>query len=213
MPRVYGSRGRFGDVARPAKVAAMMRRALALVGGLAGAAVLSQYPAFNQQYLQRLAGQVDALTVVVTDFDSSALASGLGRHEALTQMTGTAFLDARASDMRATFLRHAQLSDHLAVLRDATPLQRIAMPHRMADPTTLTAAWSDFEPALPLSAPGAVTAGAGFVTGWAGVAALLALITAPFRRKRGRPTRREPGVARTTPTAQSHVPKLQGVRR
>ncbi|MBU0778826.1 MAG: DUF2937 family protein, partial [Alphaproteobacteria bacterium] len=35
-----------------------MIRALALIGGLAGGAALSQYPEFSQQYLQRLAGQV-----------------------------------------------------------------------------------------------------------------------------------------------------------
>ncbi len=189
---------------------ALMRRALALAGGVAGAAVLSQYPAFSQQYLQRLAGQVDALTVVVKDFDASALASGLGRQEALDQMTGTAFLQARATDMRQTFVRHARLSDNLTALRAATPMERIAMPQRMSDPATLAAAWADFEPAMPLSAPGAVTAGAGFVTGWAGIAALLALITVPFRRRKA-PARQEPRVARPAP--QPNLPKLQGVRR
>ena len=132
-----------------------MRRALALCGGLLGAVVLSQYPAFNQQYLQRLAGQVDALTVVVKDFDASALAAGLGREAALEEMTGTAFLTARQADMRRTFARHATLADNLTALRAATPLARIAMPQRMADPATLSATWADFEPALPFSAPGA----------------------------------------------------------
>ncbi len=190
-----------------------MRRALTLAGGLAGAAVLSQYPSFSQQYLQRLAGQVDALTVVVMDFDASALEAGLGREEALTQLTGTSFLDARATDMRETFARHARLSDNLTALRAATPMERIAMPQRMADPATLAAAWADFEPALPLSTPGAVTAGAGFVTGWAGIAALLALITAPFRRRRGPAPRQEPALQRPTSSAQPPIRKLEGVRR
>lgn len=39
----------------------MIGRVLALAGGLSGAVGLSQFPEFSQQYLQRLAGQVDAL--------------------------------------------------------------------------------------------------------------------------------------------------------
>ncbi len=192
-------------------------RILALAGAVAGAAALSQYPAFSQQYLQRLAGQVDALTVVVMDFDASALDAGLGREAALAQMTGTPFLTARQTDMRRTFARHAMLADHLANLRAATPMQRIAMPHRMADPATLSATWADFEPALPLSAPGAVTATAGFVGGWALIAAALALITAPFRR-RSTPARRAGSAAqRLEPVLAARpsksAPRLHGVHR
>ena len=63
---------------------------------------------------QRLAGQVDALTEVVADFDYSALDAGLTRTEALDEMTGTPFLDARAADMRRTFARQIILTDQLA---------------------------------------------------------------------------------------------------
>lgn len=188
-----------------------MRRIIALAGGIAGAALLSQYPAFTQQYLQRLAGQVDALTVVAKDFDASAMAAGLGREEALAQMTDTTFLNARQADMRRTFARHVRLADNLQALRDATPMERIAMPQRMVDPATLSATWGDFEPALPLSAPGAVTAGGGFVAGWAMIAAVLALLTAPFRRQTNAPRRAEPALRRPEPTARTTP--LQGVRR
>ena len=177
-----------------------MFKILALAGGLAGAAVLSQYPAFAQDYLQRLAGQVDALTVVVDDFDRSALEAGLTRSEALAQMGGTAFLVYRAEDMRRTFRRHAVLEGHLDALRAANPLERLAMPHRYGDPETLRAAWSDFEPALPLSTAGAVSAGAGLAMGWAAVAAVWALLRWPFRslsRRRSAPAlRREPVLRR-----------------
>lgn len=191
-----------------------MIRMLCLCGGLAGAAALSQYPAFSEAYLQRLGGQVDALTEVVQDFDASALAAGLGREEALQQMSGTAFLAGRQADMRSTFARHARLSDHLTVLQGATPLQRTLMPHRHADPETVMATWADFRPALPLSSAGAVTAGAGFVAGWAGLAALLGLLAAPFRRRA--PVRRvEPQVTRPQPrlVADNTQPRLGGVRR
>ena len=53
-----------------------MLKFLAIAGGLAGAAGLSQYPEFSQQYTQRLGGQVDALSEVVADFEASAMRCG-----------------------------------------------------------------------------------------------------------------------------------------
>lgn len=150
-----------------------MLRVLTIAGGLAGAAGLSQYPKFSQQYTQRLAGQVDALSEVVADFEASALRSGLTRTQAFEQMVGTQFLEDRQADMRRTFTRHA-----------ASAMQRLTMPQRLMDSETLQKTWTDFAPAVPLSASGAVAAGAGFVGGWAALAAIFALLAWPFRRKR-----------------------------
>ena len=183
-----------------------MIRTISLVAGLAGATVASQAPEFTQQYLQRLAGQVDALTVVVMDFDRSALAAGLGREEALSQMTGTAFLTARQSDMRRTFARHARLADHLTTLRAASPLGRLAMPHRLADPATFSATLDDFAPALPLTTAGVAAGGGGFLAGWGLLAALVGILRSavPGRRPKTAPhtgfERREPGFARPANT-------------
>ena len=202
-----------------------MIRVLCLVGGLAGAAGLSQFPEFSQQYLQRLAGQVDALTVVVKDFDASALAAGMGREDALEQMAGTPFLESRQVDMRRTFARHARLTENLILLREAGPLARLTQPHRMADPDTLAATWADFTPAVPVSVAGVVSAGTGFLAGWGLLAAILAAATAPFRgkrqsakhqaRRRELAIRQDPTVARptlvTTPT--DNRPRLAGVQR
>ena len=169
-----------------------MIRAAALVGGLAGAAGLSQYPEFSQQYTQRLAGQVDALTTVVMDFDSSALDAGLGREAALAQMTGTDFLTARQSDMRRTFARHAVLADTLTRLRAATPFERMQMPHRLTDTATLHATWADYQPALPLTSAGVVSAGIGGLAGWATVITFLSAIRRLFIRKPQVFVRKEP---------------------
>lgn len=201
-----------------------MIRVLCLLGGLAGGAGLSQYPEFSQQYLQRLAGQVDALTEVVKDFDASALAAGLGREQALEQMTGTPFLESRQGDMRRTFARHARLAENLIVLRDAGPMARLTLPHRMGDTATLRATWADFTPAVPVSVAGAATTGAGFVAGWGLLAALFAALARPFR-KSAQPVRkrrvREP-VLRSDPplntptlvaTGDGKRPRLAGVQR
>lgn len=159
-----------------------MLKVLSIVGGLAGAAGLSQYPEFSQQYTQRLAGQVDALTVVVADFEASAFRAGLTRMQAFEQMIGTPFLEDRQADMRRTFTRHAALSDDLVRLRAATPMQRLTLPNRLLDADTLSKTWDDFKPAVPLSIPGVVAAGGGFIAGWAIVGLLLVALRSLFRR-------------------------------
>ncbi len=200
-----------------------MIRALCLVGGLTGAVGLSQYPEFSQQYIQRLAGQVDALTIEAKRFDDSALAEGMGREEALQALAGSDFLDRRQADMRAMFARHARLGENLIVLRAASPLERLTLPHRMADGPTAQEVWGDFTPAVPVSMAGAASAGAGFLGGWAAIAAILAALTTPFRRRRGAQgaKRREPAIKKDPPVMrptlvtdqQSHVPRLAGAQR
>ena len=161
-----------------------MLRILAIAGGLTGAAGLSQYPEFSQQYTQRLAGQVDALSEVVDDFDASALRSDLTRSQALAQMVGSQFLEDRRGDMTRAFARHATLADNLAQLRAASPMARLTMPHRLMDGETFSRTFDDFAPAVPLTAPGAVAAGAGFLGGWGLVTALMSILAWPFRRWR-----------------------------
>jgi hypothetical protein len=201
-----------------------MIRALCLVGGLAGAAGLSQAPEFSQQYLQRLAGQVDELTRQVVEFDKTALADGMGREEMLRAMAETPLVASQEALWRRTFARHARLSENLMLLREATPLERLTLPHRMADPATLAAVWGDFTPAVPLSVAGAASAGTGFLGGWAGFAILAALISLPFRRTKPQPTTKkrqpptikaDPPVIRPTLVAQTPTnrPRLAGVQR
>lgn len=202
-----------------------MIRVLCLVGGVAGAAGLSQFPEFSQQYIQRLAGQVDALTVVVMEFDASALAAGMGREEALQDLSGSDFQLRHQADMRAMFARHARLSDNLMALQAASPLRRLVLPHRMTDGPTLQEVWSDYTPAMPISGAGVVAAGAGFVGGWAVLAAILGTLAMPFRRRNttGQPApkrrepriRADPQVSRPTLVAQTrdNRPRLAGAQR
>lgn len=159
-----------------------MARFLTLVGGLAGAAALSQFPEFSQQYLQRLAGQADALAAVMTTFDNSAAKAGLTREAALAELSGTTFRDAHQADMRDTILRAERIGRDLAFLRAAGPLERLVLPHRFRDTETLAATWADFRPAMPVTPEGAASGGIGFALGWALVSFLLGLLLAPFRR-------------------------------
>ncbi len=202
-----------------------MIRVLCLIGGLTGAAGLSQFPEFSQQYLQRLGGQVDELTRQVKDFDQTALADGLGREEMLEQMAATPLVAGQEAMWRRTFARHARLSENLMILREATPLERLTLPHHMTDRATIAAAWADFTPAMPISAAGAASAGTGFLGGWAVFAAVLSLLMIPFRRSKPRPAtptprrvaplKADPPVMRPTlvATPQDNRPRLAGVQR
>ncbi|MEJ6397692.1 DUF2937 family protein [Yoonia sp. 208BN28-4] len=191
-----------------------MIKILAFAGGLCGAVTLSQYPEFAQQYTQRLAGQVDALTQVVEDFDTSALEAGLTRTQALDEMTGTAFLDARAADMRRTFSRHAMLEAALTDLRSATPLSRVLMPHRLSDRETFVHTWDDFVLAVPVSVAGAASASVGFAGGWLGIFAMLWLLKLPFaHRSTAEQQRRDPPVRPIAQPVQGRTPRLMGETR
>ncbi|HAV08336.1 MAG TPA: DUF2937 domain-containing protein [Rhodobacteraceae bacterium] len=161
----------------------MIGRVLALVGGLTTAGVSAQFPEFSQQYLQRLGGAVQALDEVVAEFDGSAAKLSLTRFQALEQMQGTAFVQARRADMEALFLRHARLTADYQQMRAAGPFMRLYHTRRMGDRELLRGTWGDFVPALPLSFAGAVFAGAGLVLGWAMVRLVLGALAQVFRRK------------------------------
>lgn len=161
-----------------------MLKILSIVGAVAGAAGLSQFPEFSQQYLQRLAGKVDALGLVVVEFDATAAANGLTRAAALGELTGTGFLDDRQTDMRRVMARHDRLAGNLVALRAASPLERLTMPQRLGDVETLQATYADFRPAVPVTVDGAVSAGIGYLAGWGLTAGVLSMLAWPFRRRR-----------------------------
>lgn len=152
--------------------------------GCAGllAALLSQFPAFSDQYVQRLGGQVDALRQVAGAFDASAARAGLSRAAALDDLSASAFQTAHQANLRTTFARLDRAEADLARLRAASPLARMALPQRLRDPATLRATWADFRPALPMTRTGLTAALIGFGLGW--VVSGLAGVVLTRRRQR-----------------------------
>lgn len=162
----------------------MIVRALTLAGGLAGAAGLSQFPEFSQQYTQRLGGAVDELTRVVDQFDEDARTAGLSRQAALEQLSqGGALGELRSQSMRQTISRHRRLNADLVALRAAGPFTRASRVTHLTDPDIARAAWQDFRPAAPLTFEGAVFGGTGFLAGSMALSALLGVLRWPFRRR------------------------------
>jgi Protein of unknown function (DUF2937) len=160
-----------------------MIRMLGWAGGLAGAVALSQFPEFSQQYLQRLGGQADVLNKIEADFDSAATQAGLTREAALSDLSGTVFRDLHREDIRETLFRAERVRGDLDLLRAASPLERIALPHRFRDTETLAATWGDFRPGVPVTTAGFIAALIGFLLGVGAIRLILWLVATPFRRR------------------------------
>lgn len=162
---------------------AMILRSFILAASVASALGAAQFPAFSQQYLQRLGGAVDALEQVILDFDASAASLGLSRDEALAQMTGSAFVQARRKDMQQAFLRYEGLRADLDILEGQGPFMRAYYFAHLTDPEVAQGAWDAFEPALPLSADSAMFAGFGGIAGGMATALIAGLLRSRRRTK------------------------------
>ena len=163
----------------------MLLRTLTLAGGLAGAAGMSQFPEFSQQYVQRLGGAVDELSRFVEDFDADAAALGLSRAVALEDLAkGGEMGQLRAATMGQTLARHERLSGDLNTLQAAGPFTRAYRATRLSDREIATRAWEVYKPALPLTFEGASFAGIGFLGGLAVLGILIALFRRVFGRQK-----------------------------
>lgn len=160
-----------------------MLQKLIFAGALATGVAGSQFPEFSQQYLQRLGGQYDALYQIARDFDASATKAGLTRTAALAEITGSTFQDAHRADMENAFARLEKVTADLTLLRAASPLERMAFPHRFRDGETFAATWADFSPAVPFTFEGAMAAGIAALAGWLGLKGLIAALRWPFRKR------------------------------
>jgi Protein of unknown function (DUF2937) len=143
----------------------MATKFMALAGGIMGATLLSQVPEFSQQYLQRLGGRVDELRLLVEQCDADAATTGRTCVEALPEMKGTEFLDARRRSTEDAVVRLASLEHDLQMLELSSPLERLWQPYRFADPATLQGTWEAYRPAVPMTTDGLMSSAVGFIVG------------------------------------------------
>jgi hypothetical protein len=160
-----------------------MRRSLGLVGGLALAVALSQFPEYAQQYTQRLAGAVDELKAVTADFDSAATGAGLTREQALARYSHSpdSFLAGRGTSMTGTFARYTMLSATLDEVRGANAWQRFRLLPSYFDSDIGRRTLDDFKPAVPVTAEATLYAGVGLLLGYILVSVLYSFLMLPFR--------------------------------
>lgn len=153
----------------------MIRRALIVVAGLAGAVTTSQAPELMQQYKQRLGGAAQELMRVVEDFDADAASEGLSRAEALERydVSSETFFNKRGISMDRTLVRFERITAHRQELADATAFERPLLFWKYRDSELFEGTLADYRPAVPTTAEGAVYAFIGCVLGSVAMALLL----------------------------------------
>ncbi|MBV7409146.1 DUF2937 family protein [Maritimibacter sp. DP1N21-5] len=162
----------------------MFVRLLAFLGGLAGALALSQFPEFSQQYVQRLSGAVDELRAVTLFVDGAAAAAGRTREEALDELQSgnSALIADMGQGLAERVNRYERLRADYDVLRPADPLMRLARFYRIRDPELVQRTWDHYQPAVPVTLDGVITAGIGFIIGWLAIRAVFSVLLWPIRR-------------------------------
>ncbi len=159
----------------------MLVRALAFVAGLGGAAGVSQFPEYSQQYMQRLGGAVDELLRFMDDFDKDAVSLDLSRDAALVDLAqGGQMGAARADSMVRTIDRHARLSSDLADMQNLGPFSLARYATRFTDPELAGRVWENYKPAMPVTFEGIIFAVIGFLGGLALLSGLIYLLRLPF---------------------------------
>jgi Protein of unknown function (DUF2937) len=166
----------------------MMRKLIALIGGVGLGLAVSQFPEFAQQYAQRLGGAVDELSVITARFDQAAAEAGLTRPEAFVryEQAGDDFITGQGEDMEATFVRYDRLTDQLASIQDASATERLVNFGAYFDTEIAARAFDAYKPAVPVTVEGIFYAAGGAIAGYGLVALIMAGIVRLFRRRRVR---------------------------
>ncbi|MEP3279321.1 MAG: DUF2937 family protein [Stappiaceae bacterium] len=162
----------------------MIARILMLIVAVGLGTTASQLPEFSQQYRQRLGGAIDELAKITNDFAKDARAFGLSVEQAIDRLAQNTddIAAARGDRMRQTLSRLDSLKEQKEAFAEAGPFARLAVFAQNIDTELAEATAKDFEPAVPVTIEGLVTAGSGFFAGWFGVRLILSL----FRRRRRR---------------------------
>ena len=161
------------------------------IGAVAGAASLSQFPEFYQQYMQRLGGRLDQALVHRERILAAAREHALTAEEYVRRLLDNADPVAKSEgyNAAAALADAERLQTMHAALMHADPLRRPIVMAQYLDPDLAGATFDQFVPAVPLSLEALVYAAIGMVLGVMLIAAaerLTALPIALTRKARGR---------------------------
>ena len=146
----------------------IMARVVMLIVMLISGTATSQLPEFSQQYRQRLGGAIDALEEVLADFKRDAAEFGLSVQEAIARQKASddPFIIARGNSMAVVDARLVRLKQQQADLQGAGPIERLVIFARGFDSRLAQATAEDYEPAVPVTVAGLVSAGVGALAGY-----------------------------------------------
>lgn len=157
----------------------MLIRTISLAIGVLGAIVGAQLPEVIQQYQQRLGGAADEIGAIVDRFDRDATANNMSRSDALAQlhMSGDDLVRRRGDDMELNIQRLSRLKQQRESM-SGDYLSRAVYFLGHADGALLNDTLKVYQPAVPTTVEGLVSALAGLVAGWW----VIHLMAWPFRR-------------------------------
>ena len=164
----------------------MLRRLSRALSALLGAALLSQFPAFYDQYLQRLGGRLDQARIETARIAEAARLENLsvGAYIEVFLRDEESPIRRQGRVMQTQYAELVRLETDFAALRRAPALVR---PLRFAGHAAGDVAgktFEDFKPALPLGPEGLSYALAGLMAGLLGAHVGGRALAAVARRRR-----------------------------
>ena len=159
----------------------MIFRRFALAVGLLFAALGSQLPEFTQQYRQRLGGAIDEMAAVIARFDDESGAQSLTRDQGVARLksNGDVLAQQRGASIEDLVARKERLERQRLSFAASGPLSQYAVLAEDFDPLIARQAAADYEPAVPVTVAGFVSAAVGLLVGWF----LMHVLTLPVRRR------------------------------
>ena len=166
----------------------MLIRRLALFFAMIFGLVAAQFPEYAQQYRQRLGGAIDELNTIITRFDQDAAQGGMSEHEGVTRLQHNpdVFVQGRGDQMNEIIARRDKLERQSQIYTDSGSFRRVWELATQADPYIAWRAYQTFEPGIPVTTEGIVSAAVGFVVGWGLIRLLGWPIERHHRRRRMR---------------------------
>jgi len=134
--------------------------------------------------MQNLNGRIDELRPIVEKFDADIGAYGYTRAQALSECTtAEGLLDALCNTYETVVIRFEELSLHYADLKAADDYRRPLLLARTYKVDIAESVMEEFERAMPITTPGFVYAGSGFVALWGGLSFIFGLFGGLFGRQ------------------------------
>jgi hypothetical protein len=166
----------------------MLIRRLALFFAMISGIVCAQFPEYAQQYRQRLGGALDELDAIIARFDADAAQNGLTEPQGVTQLRQNPdpFVRTRGDQMKDVIARRNKLQEQAQIFAEDGNFKRVWELVTQADPQIAWRAYQSFEPGVPVTMEGFVSALIGFVIG----GGLIRLLGWPIERHHRRKRRR-----------------------
>lgn len=164
---------------------------IAVVLALVIAALSSQLPEFAQQYRQRLGGAIDELNRIIADFDADAAQRGMNGAQAIASLEANSdsFVRGRGIQMHAIELRRDRLERQLQDLETPAPLGAVVALAKNFDSGVAANVLSNFDPAVPVTLDGLVSALLGFAVGFSAIHLCAWPVRRHYRRRMARERR------------------------